>query len=195
MASPLHDATSWEVFMRGVISGIIIGLAMNMTAPTVGGAPLRSPALAAELTDLLTQHQLDAVAAADPEAPDRFVAALVFPNVQLLVVSAKYPAPTLILQQIAAKAYRDAYMALQQSGISDGKVFVQDLAADGLRGEDAQGVDVLYENVVNQTLFDGAPEKRKMTKSAYDQKVQASDATYSRMLTLLINQLKGAATP
>jgi hypothetical protein len=183
-----------EVFMKTVLSGMIVIVAMSAISVPARGAAARSPALAAELTTLLQQQKLDAIAAADPDAPDRFVAALAFPKVQLLVVSAKYPAPTLVQQQIATKAYRDAYLALQQSGIADGKVFVQDLGADGLSGSDAQGVDVVYENVVNQTVFDGAPEKHKLTKSAYDEKLEASDATYSRMLTLLIDQLKGTPT-
>ena len=57
--------------------------------------------LATELDSLLTARGLDAIAAADLQAPDRFVAALAFPKAQLLVVDAVYPAPALMRQEIA----------------------------------------------------------------------------------------------
>lgn len=173
-------------------ASIITVILATLSVPSRAAAePSRSTAPAAELTQLLTARGLDAVAAADPSAPDRFVAALVYPKVQLLVVATRYPAPALMLQQIAAKQYHDVYMALQQTGIADGKIFFQDLGTPGLGGE---GVDLLYENVVKQTMFDGAPEKHKMTKQAYDQKVADADALYSRLLTLLVNELKNTTT-
>jgi hypothetical protein len=172
----------------------VICIVMTGLLATFVAQPARSTARAQELTRLLTQRGLDAVATVDPEAPDRFVAALAFPKVQLLVVSAKYPAPELMQQQIAAKEYREAYMALQQSGAADGKVFLQDLGADGLGGVEGDGVDVLYENVVNQLVFDGMPEKHKLTKLAYEQKFADVDTLYSRLLMLLINELKSTTT-
>jgi hypothetical protein len=172
----------------------VISLVVTSILAASAGRPESSTALAEELTQLLTQRGIDAVAAVDPEAPDRFVAALAFPNVQLLVVSADYPAPELMRRQIAAKQYREAYIALQQSGVADGKVFLQDLGADGLSGADGDGVDVLYENGVNQTIFDGAPERHKLTKPAYQQKLADADALYSGLLTLLINEVKSTTT-
>ena len=44
---------------------------------------------ARKLVRLMASQKLGAVAARDPDSPDRFVAALVFPKVQLLVVSAQ----------------------------------------------------------------------------------------------------------
>jgi hypothetical protein len=174
-----------------VVSGVVATVA---TIAAAGAEPARSTGLAVELTELLTARGLDAIATVDPEAPDRFVAALAFPKVQLLVVGSTYPVPAWMLQQIAAKQYRDAYIALQQTNVADGKVFFQDLGGDGLRGVKGDGIDVLYENVVKQTVFDGAPEKHNLTKSAYDQKLAAADTVYSRLLTLLIKELKGATT-
>jgi hypothetical protein len=150
--------------------------------------------LAAELGGLLAQRGLDTVAAADPSAPDRFVAAMVFPHVQLLAVDARYPSPSLLQQQIAAKAYRDVYLALQQSGVAEGKIFIQDLHADGLGG-DPGSVDVVYQDVVTQTVFDADPKKHGLSQAAYDAKLQATDAQYSQMLSLLIGELKGTERP
>ena len=176
--------------LRQLIIPIAVAIGMAQAPSTHA---LRSPALAAELGGLLAQHGLDSVAAADPAAPDRFVAAMAFPTVQMLVVSAKYPSPAILQQQIAAKAYRDVYLALQQSGVADGKIFIQDLHADGLGGTPTD-VDVVYENVVTQTVFDADPQKHGLSQAAYDAKLQAMDAQYSQLLTLLIGELKASTS-
>lgn len=150
--------------------------------------------LATEIDSLLTARGLDAFAAGDPQAPDRFVAALAFPKSQLLVVDAVYPAPALMQQQIAEAKYRDVYLALQQGGVADSRLFFLDLGYDGLRGS-ADAVDVLYEGATAQMLFDGQPEKHKLTKSAYDKAFATAEATYSRLLGVLIGRLKESATP
>jgi hypothetical protein len=164
------------------------------TAPAVAqsGPGQRSTDLAAELDGLLAQRGLDAFAIADPEMPDRFVAALAFPKSQLLVVEARYPAPALMLRDIAAKKYRDAYMALQQAGLPEGKLFYLDIGFDGLRGR-SDAVDVLYEGA-NEMVFDGAPGKHKLTEAAYERQFGAAETTYTRLLTELIAQLKDSSS-
>lgn len=178
---------------------LVLGLVMIpllAAAPAAAAADTeKSPALAAELTQLMAGAGLDAVAAVDPETPERFVAVLAFPKVQFLVISAKYPAPTLMLQQIAAKQYKDAYMALQQAGLAEGKFFLQDMGANGLHASGDDGVDVLYENVVKQTLFDGSPDAHKMSKAEYAKRFAAADAVYSRLLGILIAEVKTPRTP
>ena len=175
------------------LSGATIVLAIGLAAPVHAQSP-QSRHLATELGSLLTVRGLDAIAASDPQAPDRFVAALSFPNSQLLVVDAVYPAPALLQQEIADGKYRDAYLALQQSGVPDSRLFFLDLGYDGLRGaEDA--VDVLYEGPTKQMLFDGQPEKHKLTKTAYEKAFTTAEATYSRLLGVLISRLKESAAP
>ena len=149
--------------------------------------------LATQVDSLLTARGLDAFAA-DPQAPDRFVAALAYPKSQLLVVDAVYPAPALMQQQIAEAKYRDVYLALQQGGVADSRLFFLDLGYDGLRGS-ADAVDVLYEGATTQMLCDGELEKHKLTKSAYDKAFATAEATYSRLLGVLIGRLKQSPTP
>ena len=151
----------------------------------------RSGPLARELAELMVAQQLGAVAARDPDTPDRFVAALLFPDVQLLVVSARYAAPSLLQEQLDKRAYNEIYISLQQAAIADSKVFFQDLEADGLHAKAQAAVDVMYERMVNQTVFDGNPRVHKMTEAAYAEKLAAADAAYSRLLALLIGELKG----
>jgi hypothetical protein len=79
-------------------------------------------------------------------------------------------------------------------GTPDGKLFFLDLGYDGLRGG-ADAVDVLYEGATKQLMFDGQPEKHKLTKKAYETEFAAAEATYSRLLTVLVNQLKQPGTP
>jgi hypothetical protein len=153
----------------------------------------QSGPLARELTGLMISHQLGAVAARDSDTPDRFVAALLFPDVQLLVVSARYAAPALLQEQLARKEYQEIYAALQQAAIADSKVFFQDLKADGLHAKPEGAVHVLYEHVVHQTMFDGNPAKQMLTDAAYAEKFAAADALYSRLLALLIGELNGTS--
>src|SRR5690242_17967416 len=95
------------------LSAVLVGAVLANAALSAGD--LHSGLIARELSGILTERQLDAIAAKDPDDPDRFVAALFFPGSQLLVVAAKYPSPPLLDQQLQAKAYREVYSALQES--------------------------------------------------------------------------------
>ena len=172
---------------------IVVGLVLGLSAHSVLAAEeSASTASAAELTGLMEARKATVIAAPDPADPGRFVAAMLFPRVQLLVVSARYPAPDVIGGQIAARQYADVYSALQQSSPQDSRVFFQDLGADGLHAKPGDTVDVMYEHVVAQTIFDGNPAARNLSNAAYGERFKAADAVYSRMLNLLIQQLRGA---
>lgn len=140
-----------------------------------------SATVAKELVQVLASRQLNAIAAKDPES-GHYVAALSFPEVQLLVVSAAYPNPAVLDDAIARKDYQTVYAALQAPSLREGKLFFQDMGADGLRPDGDGSVDVLYEQGTEQTLFDG---KRK----ARDKFTQAEE-TYGRLLTVLLAQAK-----
>jgi hypothetical protein len=176
-----------------VVAACVLACAAPTRVSAQSAPAAHSPELASELNQLLTARNLEAIAAPDPDTPGRFVAALAYPKTQLLVVEATYPAPALMAQQIAAAKYRDAYLALQQAGVPDGKLFFLDIGYDGLKGG-PESVDILYEGATKQTLFDGAPEKHKMSKSDYQKQLADAEASYSRMLTMLIRQLKDTST-
>lgn len=153
--------------------------------------PLNSPRLTNELTTLLKQHNLDAFATPDPSEPGRFVGALFFQGEQLLVVGGHYPTPSAIQQRLAQKQFADAYRDLTVGCIPDGKLFFHDLGADGLHAGSRGSVDIMYEQVVNQTMFDGNWNKQKLTEKEYSQRLARADAAYSGLLTLLVNALRG----
>jgi hypothetical protein len=170
--------------------GLALSLATLLPSPPSQDDSQSAP-LARELTALMTSQKLQTVAARDPDDPARFVAAMAFPDVQLLVVSARYAAPATLEYELGKKQYSDIYAALQQSAIPDSKVFIQDLKADGLHDR-ADAVDVMYEQVTHQTIFDGNASKHGLTQAQYGAKFHSADQQYARLLTLLIGQVKGA---
>ena len=88
-----------------------------------------------------------------------------------------------------AKQYRDVYQALSVGSLPDGKVFFHDLTGSGLHAGSG-GPMVIMNQGVSQTVFDGNWNDRKMTQKAYEEKLVQADATYSRLLRLLIEQAK-----
>ena len=156
-------------------------------------ASAQSAALVAKVKQLMTDQRLEAIAVPDPAAPDRFVAAMLVPDVQLLVVGGRYPAPDYLKYLIGQRDYRGAYVALQQGAIPDSKLFVQDLGCDGLPASKGSAVDVLYEKGVDQTIFDGQWRKHGLSESAYRTKLHDADTAYSQLLTVLTQAL-GTAT-
>ena len=83
----------------------------------------KSAAAAKQLGETLDRLKLDAIAAPDPADATTFVAALYFQGGQLLVVSAKYSAPTLLVAKLAKKDYRDIYIDLNAASVAGSKVF------------------------------------------------------------------------
>jgi hypothetical protein len=182
--------------MRALISHVGLAVALVpllMLAPVVAAQESQSAPLAKQLMAAMTTKGLDAIAARDPAAPDRFVAALAFPGSQLLVVSAPYPAPASLDAYLTQHQYRDVYSALQQASIKDGKVFIQDLGCDGLQPGTDGSVDIMYEHVTAQTIFDGNWKKQHLSESAYQTRFHDADTAYSRMLTALVSAAQGTA--
>jgi hypothetical protein len=160
---------------------------------TVTSETASSP-LAHRLAAALSAAKLDAIAAPDPADPDRFVAALFFPGSQLLVVTARYPAPALLKDQVAHKNYREVYAALHGASVPDSKFFVQDMGADGLHAEANATADVVYENVVHQVVFNGAPGEQGLSKAEYKTKLDDADQRYAHMLQLLIDETSATSS-
>jgi hypothetical protein len=165
---------------------MVATLAVSVRAAGGGG----SGPVASELTSLLTARHLDSIAAQDPDRANRFVAALLIPDAQLLVVSADYPAPAELQAQLAQKNYRDIYAALHQPGSLQTRLFFIDAGCDGLRSA-SENVDVMYEKG-KQTTFDGRWRQQGLSESAYQKKVGDADQEYAKMLSLLVSAVKAA---
>ena len=162
---------------------LVLGLALS--AGPVTAQESKSASLAAQLGRLLSMEKLEAIAAVDPDDPDRFVAALFFPGTQLLVVSARARAPIVVRDRITRKQYRDVYLDLQGSSIQESKVFFHDMSADGLRRR-GETVDLMSERGADETVFNGDWRKLHIDEKTYEKKFDTADQEYSRLLNLLI---------
>jgi hypothetical protein len=176
---------------RSELFAIIVFLLV--AASSAGAQERKSSALVDDLASLMTARQLEAVAAQDPDSPDHFIAALLMPDVQLLIVSAQYPAPAELQAQLAQQQYRDVYTALHQPSAQPTRFFLMDSGCDGLRTGDER-VDVLYEKGTTQTLFDGRWKQQGLSEAAYTKRVQDAETRYSRLLSILTSSLKTAPT-
>jgi hypothetical protein len=172
------------------IAAPLLAVALVGGPPAAAFAESKSAPLAKELAQALEKAQLDSIAAPDPADPSAFVAALYIPGMQLLVVSAKYSAPTLLTDRITKKEYRDVYVDLHAASIAGTKVFVQDQNADGLmmKADGDNPGDGWDEN--NKSLMFEGDRKAKMSEAEYGKVFADADERYSKMLTVLIAQLK-----
>jgi len=163
-------------------------LALSIAAPAFAQESKSAP-LAKQLAAALDGAKLDSIAAADPDAPDGFAAALYFPGMQFLVVSGKYSVPQLLATRLTKKEYRDVYLDL--NGAATGKTFIEDPGADGLRAkrESNQAFDQV-EVAGKRTMFDGEWKAQKLTEQEYMKAFSTADERYAQILAALLAQLK-----
>jgi len=170
----------------------LMALASVTAAPPA--AQSKSAGAAKELAQILDTAKLDAIAAADPSDPGSFVAALYIPGSQILVVSAKYAAPPLILTKLKAKDYRDIYIDLSAAAVAGSKVFIIDMNCDGLLPKpDDNAAPDSWEAGTQQVSFDGDWRKSKMSEAEYDKAYTQADERYAKLLTLLAAQAKSGS--
>ena len=166
-------------------------LALPLLSPVVSPAAAQSTksgVAAKQLTEALDRLKLDAIAAADPSDPGSFVAALYMQGAQLLVVSAKYSAPPLIVAKLAKKDYRDVYIDLNAASVAGSKIFVMDAACDGLVAKPGDGAPDTWEQGTTNRIFDGDYKKAKLSEDDYGKAFAAADEKYAQILALLTAQ-------
>ena len=165
--------------------------AMIFAPPAARAQDAKSVELARQLTGLLDQKKLDAIATPDAQNPGTYIAALYFPGTQLLVVSAKYSAPQLLTELLARKEYRAVYAELSSASVPGSKVLVNDVYANGLmiKPSGSNPPDSIEGGTAPAT-FDGAWRKAKIAEADYNKSFTDADAAYTRVLQALIAQLK-----
>jgi hypothetical protein len=172
---------------------IAAACAVSISGLTAASDDSRSVGAAKQLVQALDAAKLQSIAMADPENPGVFIAALYIPGTQLLVVSAKYAAPTLLLDRITAKDYQGVYVDLQSASVHGSKVFVMDSGADGLVAKPGgdQAADSFDEGD-KSVSFDGDWKKAKITEADYTKAFASADDRYTKMLSLLLAQARKA---
>ena len=151
----------------------------------------KSAQLVKQLVSAMNARQLDAIAAPDPDEPGRFVAALAFPEVQLLAVSSRHRAADYLTLQIGKKQFREVYVMLQE-GTASTRFVVHDMGCDGIVA--AGSVDVIYDGA-ETTMLDGKWADQSMTEAAYMTKQADADQKYARILTILLEAVKKLPVP
>jgi len=177
------------------MSVVIVAAAVVVCPSLAAAQDGRSAAAAKELAAALDAAKLDSIAAADPADPETFVAALYFPGAQLLVVSARYSAPSLLVDKIASRNYRDIYIDLNSASVAGSKVFIIDQSCDGLVARPGgDRVADTFEHGSSQVAFDGDWRKAKMSEADYMKAFQDADERYAKILGLLTAQAKSAGS-
>jgi hypothetical protein len=182
---------------RLTLAAFVVLFAILAAAPPAAAQdPSQSAAPAASVKALLERLKIDAIAARDPEAPGRYVAALYVQDSQLLVVSAPYAAPAALDKLIADGRYMDAYINMQAVGSHQGHFFVVDLQADGLKRvcEPDQPFDSVTIGGGTPISFDGKWDAQKLSEQQYDAEFGKADARYARMLQVLVTELAKKTT-
>jgi hypothetical protein len=176
--------------MRVSVAGVLVALTLSPAVPWAFQTS-KSASAAKELTQALEAAKLDAIAAVDPTEPGAFVAALYISGSQLLVVSAKYAAPTLLTAKLKTKEYRDIYVDLSAASVAGSKVFLIDMNCDGLVSKpDGDAVPDSWEVDKHSVSFDGDWKKAKLSEADYMKAYTTADERYTRFLSLLTTQAK-----
>jgi type II secretory pathway pseudopilin PulG len=170
-------------------------LVIGATSAPAAAQESTSAQAARQLASALDAAKLDAIAAADPEDPTRYAAALYFAGSQLLVVSAQYAAPTLLQTKLQNKNYRDIYIDLNSASVAGTKVFIIDTGANGLQAKPDDSAVDSYEDGQHQLTLDGDWRAAKMREEEYMKIFAEGDARYARILGLLTAQVRGSGTP
>jgi hypothetical protein len=164
---------------------------MFLALPAVAVAQVsKSGPVAKELVQVMDQKKLDSIAAKLPTGEGNFAAALYFPNVQLLVISGHYSAPQLMEPRLAGKQYKDTYMELSGTVAPDTKVFVQDMGEPGLSQRKQDNLYDTWNQAGKIVMFDGDPDKQKMSDADYQKSFAAADEEYTKILTALLAEAK-----
>ena len=171
---------------RWSMIGVSAFACLLMWSPAAAQAPASAP-LAAQLAELMSSAQLDAVAGHSGEDENRFVAALVFPG-QLLVVSARYEVPVYMEEKIENGQFRDVYIDLNAASIAGTKVLVTDAGADGLHASD-DAVD-MFDDGSSVLRLNGDWGAQNMSRDDYMQAAADADDQYVRILNALIEQVR-----
>jgi len=132
------------------------------------------------------------IAASHPTDDDRFVAAMVIPDVQLLIVEADYAVPVLLRERLLTGKFREAYLDLSTATDEATRLTIEDIQADGLAPEPARGIaagDVVI-RAARTVTFDGDWRKQKIGRDDYQQAFSRAEADYVRILELLLEQVK-----
>ena len=185
---------------RVVVAGLVAAGSGAPAAQDGAPTPVSGPKVK-ELAALMAAKKLESFSTA--ETGSKYVAVLLVPGAQMLLISAAYLRPTDMQYRTFHKQHMEIYRDLMSSQYSTEKFFVEDAQADGLALAPARNVaaDAVTKGDARQP-FDGEFETRrrnskKIFRDDYYQAFTAADARYAELVDLLLTALKksGLAAP
>ena len=180
----------------GTVVLAVLMLAAGAAVPAQSQAPATGAA-AKELASLLQAKKLEAIAARMPGEAGRFVAGLLVPNIQMIVISALHTRPMDTEYYLYNKDFKTAYMDLNSSALSTERIVIDDAMADGLIA--LPGKNLAHDSFVKDTtrqIFDGSfadPRKRndkRIPQDAYMKAFAEAEGQYAKILAVLVAELK-----
>jgi hypothetical protein len=155
-----------------------------------------STELAADVVKLMEQRNLDTIAAAHPTDPGRFIAAMHIKGVQLLVISGRYAAPAYLKEALIKNDYRKVYLDLNSAADKEGRLFITDSQANGLRATPEKNTpfDISWRDMSAQVLYNNDWKGQKLKEADYRKRFTEDEAEYAAMLEVLKTALGATAT-
>jgi hypothetical protein len=187
----MHEVPTMSTRITRAATSIAVLVSFLAAASTASAQRSRSAEVAKQLGEVMDRLKLESIAAPDAQEKDRFAGALYFPGSTLLVVAARYAAPSLLVAKMAKKEFRDIYIDLNSASISGTKVFVMDHNADGLVADPGNSnAPDTWEEGTRTLAFDGDGRAAKMSEQEYAKAFAEADERYARILTLLLEQAR-----
>jgi hypothetical protein len=173
-----------------VLAGVVGVMLLAASPQPVRAQEPGSASLAKELATLLQEKKLDAIAARQPGSPDAFIAALYFPG-QLLVVSARTTAPAILNEKLIRREFRDVYIDLNSASITESRVLITDMGADGLKARRENNAAFDTQDAAGKGFrFDGNWREDRMSEQDYMKTFSTADEGYGAALRALLDELK-----
>ena len=173
------------IFVLGSTDALV---AKPAGTPTRG--EMKSPALVQRLAKAMADAQLTSLAARSPAGAEQYVAVMLFPGVQLLLIAAQPTAPAYVESMLSSRDFASVYAALQQ-GVPESKFFVHDMGCDGLTGVAGGSADIIYLRGKDQRIIDGDHKAAEMSSADYNKLVGEMDRRYAELLAVLLEAAGG----
>lgn len=178
------------------VTAVLLAVGIAGATPVAGqSAAAGTAASVKELSTLLAEAGAAGaprfIAAEVPGDASRFVAAMLLPDLQLVLVAADYRAPVLLRERVLTRKYREAYQDLQAASAPEGRIIVEDLLANGLAVKPAKGQTADAATIDGRTYtFDGQWRRAKLKEEEYTAAFSKVEAEYAKLLGLLVAQAK-----
>jgi hypothetical protein len=111
----------------------------------------------------------------------------------MIVVWAKFSAPSVLNEKIINREYREAYIDLNSASAPESRHFVTDMGADGVRRGGKNLPADSHDIGTKSMRFDGSWREDKMSEADYGKAHEAADEAYTKVLSVLIDQVKKAS--